>query len=113
MDNYSVAVGENDDTIVFLRKIIPGSMKKSYGLEVAKLAGISKTVIIEARKMLKTLELEHNKGTQLSIDVLEKCTSVQETPEPSKVETILAKIDPNSMTPMEALNLLQQLKDKI
>ncbi|USN59171.1 MAG: hypothetical protein H6767_03665 [Candidatus Peribacteria bacterium] len=108
-----MAVGENDDTIVFLRKIIPGSMKKSYGLEVAKLAGISKTVITEARKMLKTLELEHNKGTQLSIDVLEKCTPVQETPDPSEVETILVQIDPNSMTPMEALNLLQELKDKI
>ncbi|MDP2090628.1 MAG: DNA mismatch repair protein MutS [Candidatus Gracilibacteria bacterium] len=114
VENFSVAVGENEDNLIFLRKIIPGGIKKSFGLEVARIAGISSETIKEARKMLKMLELEHNKisGTQMllgGIDTEEKIIE-KIVKQESKVEKELQKIDINNLTPIEALNKLSELK---
>src|SRR5204863_8472125 len=54
--NYSVAVKEWNDQIIFLRKVVPGAADKSYGIQVAKLAGITHSIIDRAREILSTLE---------------------------------------------------------
>ena len=78
VQNFSVAVGENSENIVFLRKIIPGSINKSYWLEVAKIAGIGQGVLQESEIMLKKLQGTH---TQLRLDTFQ-------IPEPlARVET--------------------------
>ncbi len=115
--NFSVAVGENEDNIVFLRKIVPGGMKKSYGLEVASLAWINKNIINEARVMLKKLELSHNnshiKQLTLWIESKEKEVEVVYIEKDSEVENKLKEIDINSLTPIQALNLISELKGDI
>lgn len=113
--NFSVAVGENEDNIVFLRKIVQGGMKKSYWLEVASLAWINKNIINEARIMLKKLELSHNwSSKQLSLGIDKNCREVEVVyvEKDSEVKEILKGLDLNSITPIEALNKLQELKQK-
>lgn len=116
VENFSVAVWENDDNLVFLRKIIPGWIKKSFWLEVAKIAWLSQSTITEAKKMLKKLELEHSWvfWNQLSlwsepiIEVIEKKIYID-----SEIERELKNIDVNNLTPMQALSKLNELKWKI
>ncbi len=117
VENFSVAVWENEDNLIFLRKIIPWWIKKSFWLEVARIAWISNETIKEARKMLKMLELEHNKisWTQMLlwwIEIEQKIVE-KEVFKESKVEKELQKIDINNLTPIEALNKLSELKKYI
>jgi len=114
VSNFSVAVWENQDNLVFLRKITPGGMKKSYGLEVAKLAGISPEVISEAKLMMKLLEQEH---AQMSIESLSPTSpqpshSEERELEQSRFEKELLDIDINNLTPVQALNLISKWKQK-
>jgi len=114
--NFSVAVGENEDNIVFLRKIVPWGMKKSYWLEVASLAWINKNIINEAKIMLRKLELSHNGSSkQLSLWIDNSCKEVEVVymEKDSEVENILKEIDVNSLTPIDALNKLSELVQKI
>lgn len=113
--NYSVAVWENDENLIFLRKIVPGGIKKSYGIEVARIAGLSREVIDEAKKMLKKLEVEHSGGAvyQLTLDNTTYTPEVQIIEKESKVEEAVKQIDVNNMTPIDALLFLQDLKKKI
>ncbi len=114
--NFSVAVGENEENLVFLRKIIPGGIKKSFWLEVARIAGVSNGVISEAKNMLRSLEKTHLQTAQMSlwgltqpeVQVVEKIVQKQ-----SEVEELLKQIDVNNLTPMEALNKLNELKSNI
>lgn len=114
--NFSVAVWENDENLVFLRKIVPWWIKKSFWLEVAKIAWLSSSTITEAKKMLKKLELEHSRvfWNQLTlwsekvVEIVEK-----EVYRDSEVEQELKKIDVNNLTPMQALSKLNELKSKI
>lgn len=116
VENFSVAVGENEENLIFLRKIIPWWIKKSFWLEVAKIAWLWDEVIKEARKMLKLLEEEHN-GTfwnQLSlISLSSDIQPAQEKQKESEVEKALEEIDVNNLTPIEALNELFKLKKSI
>ncbi len=109
--NFSVAVSENDDNIVFLRKIIPGSIKKSYWIEVAKLAWLPKNVIDEANLFLKNFENTHT-FQQISLgispEIQEKIVYKEKD---SEVENLLKNIDVNNLTPMQALNILSELKE--
>lgn len=114
--NFSVAVWENEENLVFLRKIIPGWIKKSFWLEVARIAGVSNSVISEAKNMLRSLEKTHLQTAQMSlwgltepeVQVVEKIVEKQ-----SEVENKLRDINVNNMTPMEALNMLSELKGNI
>lgn len=110
--NFSVAVWENEENLVFLRKIIPGWIKKSFWLEVAKIAGLSKSTITEAKKMLRLLEMEHAKisWTQLSLSAEPIIEYIEKE---SEVEKLLKQIDVNNLTPMDALNKLSELKRKL
>ena len=114
VSNFSVAVSENEENIVFLRKIIPGSIKKSYGIEVAKLAWLPPSVINEANNFLANFENTHS-FSQLSFwnfspEVKEKIVYREKK---SEVETVLKEININDVTPIQALNLLSELKSKM
>ncbi len=114
--NFSVAVGENEDNIVFLRKIVPGWMKKSYWLEVASLAWINKNIINEAKIMLRKLELSHNGSSkQLSLWIDKSCKEVEVVyvEKDNEVIELLKGIDINSLTPIDALNKLSEMKEKV
>lgn len=113
VNNYSVAIAENDDNIVFLRKIIPWSIKKSYWIEVARLAWLQPSVIEEAWEFLKKFESTHE-FSQMSLwfspQVKEKIVYKEKE---SQIENELKNIDVNSLTPLEALNFLSELRKKI
>ncbi len=102
--NYHVAVHEGEDGIIFLRKILKGSTDKSYGIHVAKLAGLPTEVIKKANEMLKSLEskkeVKKEKPKELTL-----FSSKQEIFQ-SAIETELKNIDPNTLTPIEALQKL-------
>jgi DNA mismatch repair protein MutS len=114
--NYNVAVKEWEDQIIFLRKIIPGGCDDSYGIQVARLAGIPKNVLERARVILDQLETkevkypvipEPKKKPKVSEFQLNIFTAKEEI-----LAEELRKLDLNQMTPVEALNKLQELKKK-
>lgn len=114
VSNFSVAVWENDDNIVFLRKIIPGSIKKSYWIEVARLAWISPNVIKEAKTMLKILEDEHSSSfKQLSFWAIQKDTQIKIIKEKSKIEEYIQDINLDNITPIQALQKLIEFKEAL
>jgi DNA mismatch repair protein MutS len=98
-----------------LRKIIPWGIKKSYGIEVARIAGIGNEIILEARKMLRKLELEHKweKISQLSLGDFGYKKEIEIIREKSEVEEEIKNIDVNNITPIDALVILQGLKKKV
>jgi DNA mismatch repair protein MutS len=115
--NCNVAVREWMDEVVFLHKILPGGSDKSYGIHVAKLAGIPKTVLQRSREILEKLEstfqrqacgehLAKNKTKESSEEIL----FVQKH---KNVLDKLASTDINNLTPIEAINLLNQIKSEI
>ncbi len=113
--NFSVAVWENEENLIFLRKIIPWWMKKSYWLQVAKLAGISDNVLKTAKNML--LQLEENNTHQLTIWWLWNIHKkpkiiIKEINKISEIEKELQKIDINNLTPIEALTFLYNIKNR-
>ena len=113
VENFSVAVWENDENLIFLRKIIPWGMKKSYWLQVAKLAWVWENVLKTAKNML--LKLEQNNTQQLTLwnfsNIQEKQKTITvEVNKKSKIEEKIEKLDINSITPMDALNFLYELK---
>ncbi|HQU72968.1 MAG TPA: DNA mismatch repair protein MutS, partial [Calditrichia bacterium] len=115
--NYRVAVREYEDHVVFLRKIERGGMDNSYGIYVAQMAGLPAAVIERAREVLRSLEGEEaagaRKGDLRGISGMtgkEQQLSLFEPPRPSVVEGELRKLDPDHLTPIEALLKLQELK---
>ncbi|MCC6848952.1 MAG: DNA mismatch repair protein MutS [Deltaproteobacteria bacterium] len=115
--NYSVAVREWNDQVIFLRRIVAGPASRSYGVEVARLAGLPVEVVERARGLLATLErgellTEGGRmaaggsgvpGTQLGLFA----------PRPSAVEARLRAVDVTRMTPLEAMNELHQLVEAV
>ena len=102
--NYKVTVRETAAGIVFLRKIVRGGANKSFGIEVARLAGIPSAVTDRARQILKKLEKN---------DIARGAT--EEAPAEnvqSEAERILSEIDMNNVTPIQAFNLLSDLAEK-
>ncbi|MBO7736426.1 MAG: DNA mismatch repair protein MutS, partial [Clostridia bacterium] len=112
VNNYKVTVKELAGTIVFLRKIQRGGANKSFGVEVASLAGVPKEVTLRAKQILKSLEKNQINRSELDFSLLEdeEQESVRELCE---VERILKDTDVNSLSPMQALLLLSDLKEKV
>ncbi|MEG0179845.1 MAG: DNA mismatch repair protein MutS, partial [Oscillospiraceae bacterium] len=111
--NYNIAVKKRGDDITFLRRIIRGAADDSYGIEVAKLAGLPDSVTKRAKEVLKVLEANApnaNKVTQLDFDAYEKFV---ETPVPSELIDKLTALDLETLTPLEALNYLYDLKKSL
>lgn len=110
VENYSVAVWENNDSIVFLRKIIKWWIKKSYWLQVAKLAWINNEIISIAKSQLLKLEKIHsNHQLDLWNFVIEPEIQIIEKENPAINE--LKNLDINNISPIEALNKLYELKN--
>ena len=115
--NYHVSVKETGSGIVFLRKVEPGAADRSYGIEVAKLAGLPHEVIVRAREVLaEHEEAEQRLTEQLASDELQPRRPAQLTiftPLSNQVVERLRGVDLNQLTPLEALNLLAELKKQL
>jgi DNA mismatch repair protein MutS len=115
--NYHVSVKETAGGIVFLRKVEPGAADRSYGIEVAKLAGLPNEVIERAREVLAEHESAKQRVTeQLASDELRPRPPAQLTiftPLSQPVLDKLRELDLNRLTPLEALNLLAELKKQV
>ncbi len=107
--NYKITVRELGGKIVFLRKIARGSANRSFGIEVASLAGVPKDVTDRAKLILKNLEKNDLTKNKAEVEIVEE----KDETTLSEVEEILAEIDVNSMTPMDALKLVYDLKNKL
>lgn len=110
VENYSIAVWENTDWIVFLRKIIKWWIKKSYWLHVAALAWINNEILNSAKIMLLNLEKTHN-HKQLDLWSFSYEPEIQIIEKESQVENIIKSLDINNISPIEALNKLNELKN--
>lgn len=129
--NYRVQVEEHDGRVIFLHKLVPGGADHSYGIEVARMAGLPEPVIARAREILRHLEAQHlgveapagdgelrpvrsARRMRIPADTSLFQLSLFAQPEPDRVAEELKKrlrqIDPNRMTPIEALLLLEELK---
>lgn len=116
VNNYNIAVKKKGDDITFLRRIVPGGADDSYGIEVAKLAGIPDYITNRAKEILSELESGNSK-----INVVNKVKKSAEDIEqlslmPSMDSAICEKlknVDINTLTPIEAINLLYELKNMI
>jgi DNA mismatch repair protein MutS len=113
--NYHVSVKETGGGIVFLRKVEPGAADRSYGIEVAKLAGLPNEVIGRAREVLAEHEsAERELTSHLSPGASPPATQLTIfTPISQPVLEKLREVDLNRLTPLEALNLLAELKKEI
>jgi len=110
--NFSVAVWENEDNLVFLRKVIPWGMKKSYGIEVAKLAGVHKNVL-EIAKVFQYDSWIHS-SHQLSLDVNRSVPDLSAlSPNEKKVLSSLKEIDLDSITPLDLMNIFSEIKQQL
>jgi DNA mismatch repair protein MutS len=115
--NYSVAVREWNDQVIFLRRIVAGPANRSYGVEVARLAGLPVEVVERARSLLATLERgellsENGRGTSAEPAAAGTQLGLF-APRPSAVEARLRAIDVTRMTPLEALNELHALAEAV
>ncbi len=106
--NYKISVKEVGGSIVFLRKILRGGASRSFGVEVASLAGIPEEVIVRAKTILKSLERNDVNGLPAP-EVREEEPSAEEL----SIANELREIDVNSLTPMQALSLLSDWKEKL
>jgi len=116
--NYNIAVKKRGDEITFLRKIVKGGADDSFGIQVAKLAGVPDAVIERAKVILAELEenarREKMAVRQLSFDdALPMIVEQNEREVPNEIIKELEKVDVNVLTPIEALNILNKLKSLI
>ena len=107
--NYNIAVKKRGEDITFLRRIIRGPADDSYGIEVAKLAGLPGSVTRRAHEVLRALEASapKNKVEQMDFDALQEYASAAV---PSEMMEQLEALDVETLTPIEALNFLYELK---
>ncbi len=116
--NFHMAVIEDSGEPVFLHTLLPGGASHSFGVAVAKLAGIPESVIEKAYEMLQTLELRDVKEEKIYSEERQKeQNTTYEIPDTTIMDHILLKeiqaLDIGNMTPLEALNTLAKLKDKL
>jgi len=115
IQNFNVSVKELKDTVLFIRKLVKGGSAHSFGIHVAKMAGMPQTVIQKAQKMLKKLEKEHS-GAELSglKDGTEEEMQLSffnlDDPLLEEIREEIVNIDINTLTPVEALMKLNEIK---
>ncbi len=108
--NYKVSVKDLQGSIVFLRKIMRGGTNRSFGIEVAELAGVEKSVTDSAKKILKRLE---KSDLTRQVDFDETSNNIREDNKISECERIIKDIDINNLTPMQAFNIILDLNEKL
>jgi DNA mismatch repair protein MutS len=111
LKNLRVAVKETPKGIVFLHAIEPGAASKSYGIEVARLAGLPHSVIERARQVLRQHEQSEKRNVAAETEAPLQLTMF--TPLSQRILDRLEQTDTNSLTPLQALNLLEELKREI
>ena len=109
--NYSISAKKQGGTLVFLRRIMPGAADDSYGIEVAKLAGVPDGVISKAKTYLKELETESSRPDLAPVQDEAQISLIDAGTD--EVARILRRTDIDSLTPLEALNLLSELRKKV
>jgi len=107
--NYNIAVKKRGDKMIFLRKIVPGATDDSFGVEVAKLAGLPSSVVNRARQILKELETEGGKSTPVIVREQEDQMNMLDL-RAQQVQAALEAITVETLTPIEAMNELYKLK---
>lgn len=125
VNNYCIAVKEKGDDIVFLRKIVKGGADKSYGIQVAKLAGVPDTVIQRAKELVKELSdaditaavkdlTAPKKKQKIQYDQVDMAQmSLFDTVQDNDIINEIKGLEIGNLTPMEALNILYNLQNKI
>ena len=107
--NFNIAIKKRGDELIFLRKILPGGADRSYGVEVATLAGLPPAVIARAKKILAELESGESRAPvrepreQVSLSALGETEALD----------MLRRAQPDTLTPIEAMSLLYELKKKL
>ncbi|MBN1160867.1 MAG: DNA mismatch repair protein MutS [Dehalococcoidales bacterium] len=109
--NFNVSVIEEGGRVIFLHKIVPGGVDKSYGIHVAQLAGLPKSVLHRAREVLSELETD-GRAAGTKKKPKEPSTQMPLFGERTELEKDIAGLDIEGMTPLEALNKLYELKKK-
>ena len=113
--NYNIAAKKRGDSVIFLRKIVRGGTDDSYGIEVAKLAGVPSEVVKRAREILQNIEsgapraVRTVKEESSEYDLLSAITETKDR----EISDRIRETDINTMTPIEAMNLLFELKRKL
>ncbi len=114
--NYNVSVKELKDTVLFLRKLVPGGSHHSFGIHVAKMAGMPQTVLDRANKILKRLEKSHsskeltNEMKTMTKDQMQLSFFNLDDPLLEEIRDDILDIDINILTPVEALMKLNEIK---
>jgi DNA mismatch repair protein MutS len=106
--NFNVAVAEEGDKVIFLHRIIPGGTDRSYGIHVAQLAGLPKSVIIRAQEVLA--ELESHAAKKGKVHQHKASLQIPLFPKDSPLANEIIRIDIDSMSPLEAITKLYELK---
>lgn len=116
--NYNVSVRESGNKVIFLRKLLPGGSQHSFGIHVAKMAGIPPAVVERANEILHELEEKTiagnlaNKIRKMPLKQMQ-LSIFQEDPEILKMKEWIERMDPNTLTPIEALLKLHEWRDKL
>ncbi len=114
IQNYNVSVKELKDTVLFIRKLVKGGSAHSFGIHVAKMAGMPQTVILKAQKILKKLEKDHSAETLNGIkpDKEEIQMSFFNLDDPllEEIKEEILNLDINTLTPIEAMMKLNEIK---
>jgi DNA mismatch repair protein MutS len=116
--NLKIAIREWEGGIVFLRKIVPGTSDRSFGIHAAKVAGLPALVIKRAEEILQSLELRRDlvaKGLEPGDrrDQMNLFVRASAAPENDEIQSALKNFDPDATTPIQALQFLQELKNKL
>lgn len=114
IQNYNVSVKELKDNVLFIRKLIKGGSAHSFGIHVAKMAGMPQTVIQKAQKLLKKLEKDHSgealNGIKPSKDEMQLSIFNLDDPLLEEIKEEILNLDINTLTPVEALMKLNEIK---
>jgi len=108
--NYRVSVKEYNNSVIFLRKIVRGGTNRSFGIEVASLAGLPEQVVERAREILKKLEQSEESK---KVELVNPVESKKQSANLSNIVAILTDLDVNTLTPLNAFDILIQLKNEI
>ena len=116
--NYNVSVREVDNKIIFLRKLVRGGSEHSFGIHVAKMAGMPQSIVKRANNILKQLENDNRQASlaKPNVETIDKVDNMQlsffqlDDPVLSQVRDEIINLDVNNLTPIEALNKLNEIK---
>jgi DNA mismatch repair protein MutS len=120
--NFNIAVKEWNEQIIFLRKLVPGGTSRSYGIQVARIAGLPETVIVRAKEILENLEndpldnlgrprVAHSRRSDSQDNAIQQYSLFGD--QDQRLRQWIRKLDISAMTPLEALNELNKLKQRL